>query len=190
MERQKGVPKGVTWQVIGEHSGNKVCYPERMSVDNRDNRRHGTSENPHEFTCKELVHFTENTFAVRIGLSDTDPYFSFEPCPWETNALEKNLLKLTWWSPRLPVGWKNSLNESDFNDFKQIGNSGAIDGASICGPIGFVAPWKHILKQYVNARRESLSEGVSSGIELELRNLGTFLYKREIMYGVLVCMEG
>ncbi|KAG4072458.1 hypothetical protein HA402_004390 [Bradysia odoriphaga] len=177
MERQAGVPSGVSWQVSGEHRGNKVLGPEgTMSVDNRDSRRRDQSENPHELTCKELVHFTENKFAAEIGGSYTVPSFSFKAFPWGTNTLN-----LTWWSPLPPDNWKDSLKRNDFYDFNCIGNSAALNGSSICGPIGFAVSWKDILEQYANGRRNEA--------KIELRNLGTYLYKREIMFAVLVCME-
>lgn len=173
MERESGVPPGVTWQVIGEHSGNKVLQGNK-AVDDE-------SGQPHQFICTKLVHFTENTFAEMIGLLDTDEPFCFKPYSW--CAIETNPLNLTWWSPIPPANWNKGRGTT-------IYDSSAVGGPSLCGPIGFVAPWKDILEEYARGRRETSNEGASSEVKIQLRNLGTYRYRKEIMYAVLVCMEG
>lgn len=168
MERVKGVPKGVTWQITGVHSGKRVLGTEAMSVD---------YNGPREFACTKLVHFTENTVAASIGLSDTDEPFCFMPKLWCAN--ETSPLNLSWWSPCPPDNWDRGSNPF---------LSPAVGGPPLCGPVGFVAPWKDLLKRYAEARRETASKVSSSAIEI--RNLGTYLYIREIMFAVLVCIEG
>ncbi|KAJ6644368.1 hypothetical protein Bhyg_09337, partial [Pseudolycoriella hygida] len=56
-------------------------------------------------------------------------------------------------------------------------------GASLCGPIGIIVEYDDILHEYANSRRSNVSN-------VELRILGTFLYKSEIMYAILVCIRG
>lgn len=60
-----------------------------------------------------------------------------------------------------------------------IGNSPALNGLSLCGPVGFVIPWKDILLKYADSRQKRLHD-------IDLRIMGTFLYRSEIMYAVLV----
>lgn len=161
---EPGYQKGVKSQRIGEHFRD----PATMSVD---------EDGPHKLTCSKLGHFTENEFAASIALLDTDESFCFKPYPWFTN--KTNPLKLTWWAPILPDNWNKNRNGFA---------SPAMGGSLLCGPIGFVAKWKDILDEYVKERGETAGEALS--FKLELRNLGTYRYPKEIMYAVLVCMEG
>lgn len=183
---EPGVMPGVKLQVIGAHSGGLVSGQRSISVDNRDCRPNNPLDTPHYFICKDLVHFTENEFADSIGSSGTDQPFSFRPFPFRTHSGTEGL-KLSWWSPLPPDNWRDVVNEDIPNVFKEfdgIGNSNAIDGDSLCGPVGFVTPWKDILEQYAISRQKSLDDII------ELRNLGTYLYTKEIMFAVLVCMKG
>lgn len=171
---------GVTRQVIGVHSGNLVTNPQMMSVDNRDSNPNDPTEMPHEFICTELVHFTENEFARSIGLLGTDQSFSFRPSPWYDSwraRSENRPLQLTWWSPRPPDNWIDAVTVRDYN----IGSSPCINGESLCGPVGFVVKWKDILEQYAKGRQGEIKD-------IEFRNLGTYLYRKEIMFAVMVCM--
>jgi len=169
---------GVTRQVVGVHSGNLVTHPDRMAVDNHDLQRNNQSQMPHEFECTNLVHFTENDFAESIGV-DTDQFFSFRAFPWRESS-ETDWLQLIWFSPLPPRNWRSAVNV-DMN--WSIGNSPAIEEKSLCGPVGFVINWTDVLKQYAFGRQRIVED-------IELRNVGTFLYRKEIMFSVLVCMKG
>lgn len=174
------VMPGVRSQALKVHSGDSVAFC-RKSIDRSD------CNLPHEFRCDELVHFTENKYAKSIGSSETDEAFCFEArqC-WITSAQSFNL---TWWSAFPPFNWTEvvernlSLDPMDFHDCGAIGESAAFGGPSLCGPLGFVTLWADILKQYAISRQSNVNN-------IEFRVLGTFRYRKEIMYAVLVCMKG
>lgn len=177
------VMPGVNGQCLRAHSGQEVVAG-IFSIDRRDCVNANKICSPHEFTCTHLVHFTENNCAEGIGLLATSEPFCFIPKRWDiTDTIAFNL---SWWAPRPPDGWmdviKNNLPNND-DDNRDVGNSSAFNGPSLCGPVGFVISWEDILSQYTLSRQRSLDE-------IELRILGTFIYKREIMYAVLVCIKG
>lgn len=176
-----GVMPGVQRQIIGEHSADAVAYP--RSIDRRD---YGTSpcEEPHRFYCSKLVHFTENDFAAAIGSLNNDEPFRFKAKPWWISST--TFLKLSWWSPIPHSSFIDEVNRNlpnIWNESDDILNSSALNGNSFCGPIGFLIEWDDILEQYAASRRKTIDD-------VELRILGTFRYKSEIMYAVLVCARG
>lgn len=150
------------------------------AVDRRDYHV-SRMELPHEFQCSHLVHYTENDFAANIGLSNTSE-FIFQP---RRIQIDKPY-PLSWWSPLPPDDWKTeiecNLPNVDTRYF-DIGNSPALKGDSLCGPIGIVVRWHDILSEYARSRGSIVTD-------VELRVLGTFRYSKEIMFGILVCMKG
>lgn len=116
-----------------------------------------------------MVHFTDNEYAVSIGKLGTNEPFCFK-------ANRCWMFNLIWWSPRPPDNWKNDYSAA-------FGESPAFEGPSLCGPIGLVSSWEYILSQYARSRQSTLQQ-------IEFRVFGTFLYRKEIMFAVLVCIEG
>lgn len=176
------VMPGVSCQALGVHSGYVVANP--IAIDQRDCVIFNETCRPHEFTCTHLVHYTENQFAASIGLLGTDEPFCFKPK--ECSITRSKSFNLTWWSPFPPADWNDVVHENLpflFDEFGEIGNSPAFNGPSLCGPLGFVTEWKDILGQYAISRQANVDD-------IELRVLGTFLYTKEIMYAVLVCIKG
>lgn len=179
-----GVMPGVKRQAIGVHSGNAVSFGGLQSIDRWD---YSTTprEEPHYFDCSEVVHFTENKFAESIGaLNDKQEPFRFRAKPWWIAPVTS--LKLSWWSPVPPHSWQEKLKLNVSNTlpgFDYIGNSAAFNGLSLCGPIGFVIKWEAILQQYAVSRQKCFDD-------VEFRTFGTFRYRSEIMYAVLVCIKG
>lgn len=175
---------GVQGQRIGIHSADAVAYP--RSIDRRDYALdYGATpcEEPHHFRCDELVHFTENTSAASIGLLEDD-LFLFKAQPWRISS--RTSLNLSWWSPLPHSSWQEQVDRNlpnIWNDFEDIGNSSALKGDSFCGSVGFAIKWEGILGQYASSRRILFDR-------VELRTLGTFRYRAEIMYAVLVCARG
>ncbi len=185
---------GIAKQVLRVHDGNSVAVYIRngnyidmpMAVDRRDCAIHVSIpplEMPHTFTCTHLVHYTENEFAEKIGFGNEDT-FNFRASPWKITPNES--FELTWWSPLPPNNWKEVIDESlpnIWNVFNDMGNSSPFNGKTICGPFGFVISWSDILDQYAVNRGKNRHD-------VELRILGTFLYTKEIMYAILVCVKG
>ncbi|XP_037024528.1 uncharacterized protein LOC119066275 [Bradysia coprophila] len=176
---------GVQRQVIGIHSTTAIAFtPEQpIAVDRRDYPDEGRIDLPHELKCSHLVHFTDNDFAEIIGLSNTN-HFVFRP--QQLPAMTSHSFRLSWWSPLAPDNWRtvieNNLPNVDMAEF-DIGNSPAFKGDSMCGPIGIVVKWRDIRTEYARSRGGIVTD-------VEFRILGTFLYTKEIMFGVLVCMKG
>ncbi|KAE9550687.1 hypothetical protein FO519_006109 [Halicephalobus sp. NKZ332] len=178
--------------IIGDHDGDEVTH-RRQWVDRRDCQKDSTDDSPHEFLCTHLVHYTENEFAGDIGLEDPD-YFSFKISEW-TSIANLRGLNVTWWSPLPPRRFDEIIERNTPNMLRKykymedgklttvLGNSPAFRGDSICGPIGFSISWKDILNQYAENRGCDRNE-------VQLRVLGTFRYRSEIMYAVLVCTKG
>ncbi|KAG4071727.1 hypothetical protein HA402_011881 [Bradysia odoriphaga] len=179
-----GVMPGVTRQAIGIHSGNAVSLRSSRSVDRRDYSS-TPCEEPHYFDCTKVVHYTENASAALIATIDNEEEpFCFKAKPWRITRTTS--LNLSWWSPHPHFSWKDQLDHSLPNiwlNFEDIGNSSALNGRSFCGPIGFAIEWEDILEQYAISRQTNIDD-------IELRTLGTFRYRAEIMYAVLVCVRG
>lgn len=153
-----------------------------LRVHSTDYQRSSDCRMPHEFTCTELVHFTENEHAENIGLLGFDEPFCFK-------AKQCLMFDLIWWSSLPPANCyevmeKNlELPADEFHDCGGFGESQVFSGPSLCGPLGFVTSWVDMLKQYAISRQSALHQ-------IEYRVLGTFLYRKEIMYAVLVCIKG
>lgn len=182
---QNPVMPGVSRQILRVHSGEAVTYHtgQPIAMDRRDCSTDNRIELPHELTCTHLVHFTENDFAERIGLSSKNE-FVFQAR--QVNITPTDSFPVTWWSPLPPENWRaviaNNLPNVDMEKY-DIGNSPAFNGNSLCGPVGIVVKWCDILDAYASSRQKPITD-------IEYRVPGTFLYKREIMYGILVCMRG
>lgn len=69
---------GIKAQTLGVHYGDLVTYPHQRSIDRQDYSENNIIEYPHEFRCTDVVHFTENQFAAKIGLLGTDKSFCFQ----------------------------------------------------------------------------------------------------------------
>lgn len=140
-----GVMPGVRMQVLGVHSANQLAVQYPISIDRRDYGRLTPIEEPHHFPCTNLVHYTDNQLAEKIGLLGTDEPFCFKPKPWRITKTES--LKLSWWSPLPPDDWKDVVDDNlpnIWNEFEDTGNSPALNGLSRCGPVGFVSMGKYI----------------------------------------------
>lgn len=158
---------------------------------------------PHTLLCNNLVHYTENTNAARIG-SYNENYFCVRGGAKMINGIYFNL---SWWAAHPPDDWpdkreqiridieKNLKNYEKENNLwipsntaegimKNFGKSCAFDGDSWWGPVGFIVSWESILKEYARSR------GLKNPDKVERRILGTFRYQHAIMYAVLVCIEG
>lgn len=174
-----GMP-GVECQTLNVHCGDNVVY--RQSIDRRDcvGDENYVIDLPHELRCTHLVHFTENQYAELIGLETYNFCFKPRSCPISSNQN----FNLTWWSPLPPENWETLLNDGLLpHVYPDLGNSTAFGGQSLCGPVGFAIKWKNILNHYAASRGSSLQD-------VECRILGTFKYRSEIMYAVLVCING
>lgn len=179
-----GAMPGVSLQILGVHSARSLVAQHPIAIDRRDYGSLTPIEEPHHFCCTNLVHYTDNKLAEKIGLLGNDEPFCFKPKQWRITRVES--LKLSWWSPLPPDDWTDIVDDNlpnIWNEFEDTGNSPALNGPSICGPVGFVSPWKSILQQYAISRQRILND-------LEFRTMGTFRYRAEIMYAVLVCMRG
>lgn len=180
---------GVYKQAIGVHSIEKAARFTRISVDQLDCVKGNGKLEPHVFTCTELVHFTENSLAEMIGNVMTDQT-SDEPftfIPGEPFLVSKNAkFNLIWWSACPPTNWYNTVKSNLPNlldNFGDLGNSEPFNGKGKCGPVGFTLPFKDILEQYVRSRGTDLDK-------LQLKVFGTFRYSAEVMFAILVCVEG
>lgn len=173
---------GVSKQAVGVHSRNEIrpnCNA-RYSCDRMDQVRLNRVEDPHVLMCTRLVHFTENENAKEIGQLETLVRgFCFKAPNWYGK------FNLNWWAAYRPDNWKTTVmdNLPNIDPNNEIGSSPSFNGKSLCGPVGFVISFSDILGCYASSRGKGQEE-------LELRILGTFLYKREIMYAILVCIKG
>uniref|UniRef100_A0A914QFT5 Uncharacterized protein n=1 Tax=Panagrolaimus davidi TaxID=227884 RepID=A0A914QFT5_9BILA len=139
---------------------------------------------PHEITCSHLIHYTENDFAQNIGFNNSD-FFCFKTQKWDPFNKDNDHY-FVWWAALVPDGWDKGINREnpELQKFfkKRFCNSPAFKGESLCGPIGFIVPWKNILEEYAKSREKKFSQ-------IQLKTFGTFFYSREIMYAIIVCIE-
>lgn len=137
-----------------------------------------------ELTITHLVHYTENESAGAIGDSNS---FLFKPTAWNDRG-GREFRYLSWWSLIPPTNWSELLgieNHPNFqkNSYNQhYGKSSIFNGKSLCGPIGFAVSWKDILDQYAINRGKDRAD-------VQLKCFGTIMYKREVMYAILVCVK-
>lgn len=142
-----------------------------------------------------LVHYTENESAGTIGDSDS---FRFKPTAWNDSGDRE--IYLSWWSLIPPTNWIELLDIENHPNFhknwskkpeetckysEHCGKSPIFNGESLYGPIGFAVSWKDILDQYAISRRKELTRA-----DLQLKYFGTIMYTREVMYAILVCVQG
>lgn len=150
-----------------------------------DETRMGSSRDRRKFTfvCTNLVHYTENILAKSIGNDESGGKFTFKGFPWIVDKeINYEIKDLSWWGVSPPDDWLDLIKRDYKNNIEVIGSSGAFNGPSLCGPIGFKISLKDILNEYAKSRKCERSD-------LEFRILGTFHYQREIMYGILVCCK-
>lgn len=171
--------------VLKVHLGNEVITRRnrRKLIDRYDCQDDNKELEPHKLSCSHLVHFTENEFAKEIGLKKNS-HLCFKASSWE--PVDKRF-HLTWWSALPPERWEEVIQGNITNVSllykNQLSTSAAFKGESGCGPVGFTVSWEKILNEYAMSRKEIKSA-------VQLRIFGTFKYKSEIMYTILVCIEG
>lgn len=167
--------------VFKAHSGDAVLTTndKRKWIDNFDCLSKGNYK-CHYLTCESLIHLTKD-HAVKLTHRDKADWFWFSP----NQSVRFDDFNLVWWDAYPPEDWKKTPNE-DVQHPRQtyqesIGHSPPFDGESGCGPKGFIVSWRNILEAYAASRDQEADD-------VEIRIFGTFRYKTEIRYAVLVCI--
>ena len=138
---------------------------------------------------KNLAHFTSEANANGIITSK-----GFKGGMKKIN--EEESVSLSWWSPKfenrdinlvrdtLNGALKPFYGNKDVGLENQFATSGAFQPPEIYGKVFFKYTINELCEHYITYR------DIGKGNQIQFRILGTYVYACEIMYAVLVCIDG